>query len=116
MSLLWGYSVIELAVLTFASLSAIAGLFIASLAYRGLRRRRSRQMLYLSLGLIMLFGVSYGISIIGTLLLQLRVLPLPFQDPFRLTVRIVQFGGLISIAYSLHLGRKDNAPSPPTDD
>lgn len=116
MSVLWDYTVIELAVLAFASGSAIVGLFIGFLAYRGLKRRNSRQMLYLSVGLIMLFGVAYGISILGTVLLQFRVLPLPYQNPFRLTVRIVQFGGLILIAYSLYLGRGSDTPSTNLDD
>lgn len=100
----FGYTLVQMATLLLAAGSALVGLFIGSLAYRGLRRHDSRQMLYLSVGMILLFGVAYGVSIVGTLLLQFRVLPLPAQDPFRLSVRLVQFAGLVCIAYSLSLG------------
>lgn len=55
----------------------IVELYIGHLAYRGLRRQDSKQMMVLSIGMILLFGVAYGISVIGTLLLKLRVLLLP---------------------------------------
>lgn len=102
----FGYTTIELTVLLFAGGSAVIGLIIAFLAYRGLRRNESTQMLFLSTGMILLFGIAYGISIIGTVLLQLRILPLPYQDPFRLAVRVTQFAGLLCIAYSMYLGRR----------
>lgn len=106
MTTILGYTLTEFAVVAFASGSALLGLYIGYLAYRGLRRNGSRQMLYLSVGMVLLFGVAYGVSMVGTLLLQFRVLPLPLQDPFRLVVRVVQFGGLACIAYSMYLGRK----------
>lgn len=99
-----GYSAIQLAVLGFAVASAGVGLFIAFLAYRGLRRNDSRQMLLLSVGMVLLFGVAYGVSLVGTVLIQFRAVPLPYQDPFRLGVRVVQFAGLVCIAASLYLG------------
>jgi high-affinity Fe2+/Pb2+ permease len=105
MTTLFGYTAIRLAILVFATGSAVVGLFIGYLAYRGLRRNDSKQMLYLSVGMILLFGVAYGVSILGTVLLQLRVLSLPYQDPFRLVVRMIQFTGLLCLAYSLYLGR-----------
>lgn len=103
---MFGYTFIKFAVLVFASGSAVLGLFIGYLAYRGLRRNDSKQMLYLSVGMILLFGVAYGVSILGTVLLQLRVLSLPYQDPFRLAVRVIQFTGLLCLAYSLYLGQE----------
>ena len=106
MTAIFGYTPIQLAVLAFASASAILGLYIGYQAYRGLRRHDSKQMMILSIGMILLFGVAYGISIIGTLLLEFRVLPLPSQDFFRLGVRVVQFVGLVCIAYSLYIGRE----------
>jgi len=50
----------------------------------------------------MLFGVAYGVLIVGThgvlivgtLLHQFHVLPLPSKDPFRLTAWVVQFASL----------------------
>lgn len=106
MTTLFGYTPIQLAALLFASGSSLLGLFIGYLAYRGLRRNDSTQMRYLSVGMILLFGVAYGVSIVGTMLIQMRVLSLPSQDPFRLAVRVVQFAGLACIAYSLYLGRR----------
>lgn len=106
MTAIFGYTPIQFAVLAFASASAVLGLYIGYLAYRGLRRHDSKQMMVLSIGMILLFGVAYGISIVGTLLLEFRVLPLPAQDFFRLGVRVVQFVGLVCIAYSLYIGRE----------
>lgn len=103
----FGYTGVQVAVLAFAGGSALVGLYIGFLAYRALRRHDSTQMLVLCVGLILLFGVAYGISVVGTVLLQVRVLPLPYQDGFRLAVRMVQFAGLLCIAYSLHMGRGD---------
>lgn len=105
MTSIFGYTPIQLAVFAFASSSAVLGLYIGYLAYRGLRRHESKQMLVLSIGMILLFGMAYGISIVGTLLLEFRILSLPSQDYFRLGVRVVQFAGLVCIAYSLHIGR-----------
>lgn len=99
-----GYTLLQYVVLAFAAASAVLGLFIAVQAFRGLRRHDSRQMLYLGTGMVLLFGVAYGVAIVGGLLIQLRVLALPMQDPFRLAVRVVQFGGLACIAYSLWIG------------
>lgn len=95
---------IELATLALATGSALVGLFIAALALRGLRRHKSRQMLFLSLGMLLLFGAAYLVALVGTALLQLRVLTLPQQNVIRLAVRILQFIGLVAIAYSLVIG------------
>lgn len=99
-----GYTAVQLLALGFAAASALVGLFIGYQAFLGLRRNRSRQMLFLSVGMILLFGVAYGISLAGTLLFQFRVLPLPTQDLFRLAIRAIQFLALVCIAYSLYLG------------
>lgn len=99
----FGYTPVQLVALTFAGASALVGLFIGYQAYRGLQRNRSRQMLYLAVGMILLFGVAYGVSLIGTVLFQFRVLPLPTQDLFRLAIRVIQFVALVCIAYSLYI-------------
>jgi hypothetical protein len=98
-----GFTGVEIAVVVFASGSAILGLYIAALAYGGMRRHGRGSMLYLSIGLFVLTGVTYATAFVGTLAIQLRVLPLPAQDPFRLVVRILQFVGLAFIAYSLYI-------------
>lgn len=97
------FRVIELATLFFAGASALVGLFIAFLALRALRRHRSKQMLMLSVGMILLFGAAYLVALVGTVLIQFRVLTLPQQDYVRLAVRILQFTGIVAIAYSLVL-------------
>jgi len=98
-----GFRLVEVVVASFAFGSALVGLYIAAQAYRALRRHESRQMLCLSIGMILLFGVAYAIGFVGTVLLQLRILSLPAQDLFRLAVRVSQFVGLLAIAYSLSL-------------
>jgi hypothetical protein len=95
------YQLIELLTLGFAGASALVGLFIAFLALRGLRRYRSRQMLFLSVGMLLLFGAAYLVALVGTLLIQIRALRLPQQNYVLLVVRILQFVGLVAIAYSL---------------
>lgn len=99
------YTTVQLAVLAFAAASAVVGLGIAGLAFRALLRNRSRQMCYLGVGMVLLFGVGYGISLAGAVLLELEYLAVGAQDPFRLGVRVVQFAGLCCIAYSLWIGR-----------
>ncbi len=100
---LYGFRLIELVVVAFALGSAVVGLYIGWQAYRGLQRYDSRQMFYLSVGMILVFGVAYAFGFVGTVLLSLEVLPLPTQDYFRLAIRILQFVGLLAIAYSLAL-------------
>lgn len=97
-----GFSLVELAVVVTASLSTVVGLYIGYQAYRGLRRHDSAPMRYLSIGLIILTAVTYSVAFAGTLLLRLEVLPLPYQDFFRLVVRLLQLAGLLFIAYSLY--------------
>lgn len=97
------FRTIELVTLGFAGASALVGLFIAFLAARALRRHRSRQMLLLSGGMILLFGAAYLVATLGTLLIHVRVLTLPQQNYVQLAVRIFQFVGLVAIAYSLVL-------------
>lgn len=100
---LLSFRLIEIATLFFAGASALVGLFIAFLALRALRRHRSKQMLVLSVGMILLFGAAYLVALIGTFLIQMRVLTLPQQNYFQLAVRVLQFAGLVAIAYSLVL-------------
>lgn len=109
MALIYGFTAVEVLATVLSAATALVGLYIASLAYRGLERYRSRAMLYLAVGMILLFGVTYVAAAVGTVLLRLRVLSLPAQDLFRLVIRVLQLGGVASIAYSLHLreGRDD---------
>jgi hypothetical protein len=103
-----GLSVVALAATLAAGGTALVGLFIAYHAYRGLRRNESRPMWFLSVGLVLVFGVTYGIAFVGQGLITARVLPIVYRDAFRLGVRLLQLTGLLSIAYSMHLAA--NAP------
>ncbi len=89
-------------VLAFAAGSVLLGLFIAYQAYRGLRRNRDRRMLYLSVGMVLLFGVAYALAFLTSVVLQFRFVPLAYQDGLRLAVRVAQFAGLALIAYSMY--------------
>ncbi|MFC7073565.1 hypothetical protein ACFQJ7_15820 [Halovenus rubra] len=94
---------IEIVTLAFAGGSAVVGLFITFLAIRALRRHQSRQMLLLSVGMVLLFGAAYLVAMVGTVLIHVRVLTLPQQNYVRLLVRALQFVGLVAIASSLVL-------------
>lgn len=83
--------------------SAVIGLYIGYQAYRGLRRNDEPSMRYLSIGMILLFGVTYVFALGGQGLIAFRVLPISLQNLIRLVVRVIQLVGLGFIAYSLHI-------------
>lgn len=97
------FTTVELLVVALTTLTTIGGLFIAYQAYRGLRRNDSRPMWFLSVGLILLFGVTYFLSAFGQFLVSFRILSLPMQDFVFLLVRLLQFSGIVLIAYSMWL-------------
>lgn len=94
---------VEAVLLVLAGVAVAVGLFISYQAYRGLRRNDSRQMLLLSAGMVLLFGVAYGLAFLTSIALQFRVLPLVYQDGLRVVVRVVQVTGLALIAYSMYI-------------
>jgi len=98
------YKLVELLTLALAAGSAAVGLFIAMLAARGVHRDRSRKMLFLSAGMILLFGAAYLTALVGSLLVQVRVITVVQENYVVLVVRALQFVGLCSIAYSLVIG------------
>ncbi|MGB9954979.1 DUF7521 family protein (plasmid) [Haloferax prahovense] len=86
-----------------ATFSALVGLYIGYQAYRGLRRNDERSMRWLSVGMILLFGVTYTLAVAGQGLVAFRLVPIHFQGVFRLLVRLTQLAGLGCIAYSLRI-------------
>ncbi|WP_335999447.1 DUF7521 family protein [Halorientalis halophila] len=82
--------------------SVLVGGYVGYQAYRGFRRHDSRPMQYLSIGLFLLTAVAFGLSFIGSLLLQQGILPLRFEQPLVILTRFLQFLGVSFIAYSLH--------------
>ena len=105
MTLLDAFTTLELVTMAVAAATAVVGLSIGYQAYRGLRRHDSAPMRYLSMGMVLLFGVTYATAFAGTALLQVGALPLLYQGYFRLVVRLIQLSGLLCIAYSLYLTR-----------
>lgn len=102
---------VEFATVAVAGVTAAIGLYIGYQAYRGLRRNDSAPMRYLSVGLLLLFGVTYVAAFAGNALLRLGPLSLLHQDYFRLVVRLIQLAGVGCIAYSLYLtGKLDRGP------
>ena len=95
---------LELAV---TAVTSLVGLYIGYQAYRGLRRHDSPPMRYLSVGLILLFGVTYVVAFTGNALFRTGTVPLWYQGYFRVAVRLVQLAGVGCIAYSLYLTRTD---------
>ncbi|QCC49461.1 DUF7521 family protein [Halobellus limi] len=86
-----------------ATASALIGLYIGYQAYRGLRRNDERSMRWLSVGMILLFGVTYTLAVTGQGLLAFRIIPIDLQNVVRLLVRVIQLAGLLCIAYSLQI-------------
>ncbi|WP_134671733.1 DUF7521 family protein [Halorussus marinus] len=86
-----------------ATASAVIGLYIGYQAYRGLRRNDERSMRWLSVGMILLFGLTYTLAIAGQGLVAFRIVPIHLQNTVRLLVRLTQLAGLACIAYSLQI-------------
>jgi hypothetical protein len=90
--------------------SALVGLYIGYQAYRGLRRNDEPAMQYLAAGMIVLFGVTYVMAVVGQGLIALHVVTLGAQSAIRLLVRLFQLVGLSLIAYSLHVASRSGVP------
>jgi len=94
---------IEWAILAVSAASTAVGLYIAYQAYRGYRRHRSKPMQYLSLGLVILLGVTFVSAFVGSLLLRSGVVSGDYRSGFTLLVRLLQLLGVVFIAYSLSI-------------
>lgn len=96
------YDVLDWALLAAALGLVVFGLVLGYQAYRGFRRNASRPMQYLSLGLVLLTAVAYSLAFLGTLLLRQGYIPVHYQRPLTLVVRVIQLVGLALITYSLY--------------
>lgn len=94
-----------------ATISAVIGLYIGYHAYRGLRRNDDPSMRYLSVGMILLFGLAYILAVAGQGLIAFRIVSIQYQSVIRLIVRVVQLVGLLSIAYSLRIATTRRTPT-----
>jgi len=68
-------------------------------------------MQYLAAGMILLFGVTYLLAVVGQGLIAFHVVSISLQSVFRLLVRLLQLVGLSLIAYSLRLATGRRVPS-----
>lgn len=98
----YGFRVIELVASAFATGSAAVGLYIGYRSLQSFYRHGDPSMRYLAVGLLLLTAVTYTLTFVGSILLQLRVLSLPQQDYFLTVSHVSQFAGLVCIAYALH--------------
>lgn len=98
----FGVRVIELVASVFAAGSATVGLYIGYQAFRSLRRHSDPSMWYLGIGLILLTAVTYTFTFLGSMLVHLRLLSVTQQDYFSTTAHLLQFTGLLCLAYALH--------------
>jgi hypothetical protein len=85
-----------------AAASTALGLYIGYHGYRGFRRNESVPMKYLSLGLVLLTAVTYGLSFGGSLAFQYGFAPEFLRPAWQLAVRGTQLAGLACIVYSLY--------------
>ena len=99
---LFGFRAIELVAGFFAAGSATIGLYIGYQALKSFYRHRDPSMRFLAVGLILLTVVTYTFTFVGSLLVRLRLLSLPQQDVFWTVAHVLQFAGLVCIAYALH--------------
>ena len=79
----------------FAGATAIAGLAVASLAFRGYRRNDSRPMLYLAVGIVLLTAVPVGADY------ALRGLTPASDAAVLLAVTASHLGGVLAVLYAL---------------
>ncbi|WP_336337778.1 DUF7521 family protein [Haloarcula brevis] len=75
------------------------GLLIAALALVGYRRRRTRSMLALAIGISLLTFVSYLVTLSAVQFLPRMVFPLPGT--------ITELVGLLVLLYAIVLARRD---------
>jgi hypothetical protein len=96
------YTPLDWAVLATSFGLIVLGLVIGVQAYRGFRRNDSRPMQYLSIGLILLTAVPFTLSFAGTLAISVRPELAGFRRHLTIVAKILQFGGLALITYSLY--------------
>lgn len=101
-TLVSGFRLIELVAGAFATGSVLVGLYIGFRATQSFRRHSDPSMRYLAAGLVLLTAVTYSLTFVGSVLLQLRLLTLPQQDYILTLAHLTQFAGLFFIAYALH--------------
>lgn len=85
----------ERVIFVFAAVVAVAGLFVASLAYRGYRRNASHPMLYLAIGIIFLTAVPVSLDY------GLRSVTTATDAEILLAVTLSHLVGVLAVLYAL---------------
>lgn len=93
---------VQVLLLAMAVASTALGLYVGYQAYRGFRRNDSTPMKFLSMGLVLLTAVTYGLSFGGSVAFQYDVAPAVLRPAWQVAVRGAQLGGLACIVYALH--------------
>ena len=95
-----------LALLAVTLVALVLGLFIAFQAYRGYRRNRSRRMLFLAAGLVLLTVAPFALSLVVTFAGQrLGVGSGVYAYWLPVATHLVEIAGLCCILYSLTINR-----------
>ncbi|MFC6953844.1 DUF7521 family protein [Halorubellus litoreus] len=97
-----GLDPLQVLLLAMAAASTALGLYVGYQAYRGFRRNDSTPMKFLSLGLVLLTAVTFGLSFGGSLAFQYDVAPEVLRPAWQVAVRGSQLAGLACIVYALH--------------
>ncbi|WP_224450441.1 DUF7521 family protein [Haloprofundus salilacus] len=79
----------------FAAVTAIAGFFVATLAFRGYQRNASRPMLYLALGIVLLTTVPVSVDY------ALQGVTAATDAEILLAVTATHLAGILAILYAL---------------
>lgn len=93
---------LETVLVAMAAASTVLGLYVGYQGYRGFRRNDSVPMKFLSLGLVLLTAVTYGLSFGGSLAFQYGIAPTALRPAWQVAVRGAQLAGLACIVYSLY--------------
>lgn len=99
---LGGVDPLQVLLVAMAAASTALGLYVGYQGYRGFRRNDSVPMKFLSMGLILLTAVTYGLSFGGSLAFQYDLAPELLRPAWQVAVRGSQLAGLACIVYALY--------------
>ncbi|WP_323676819.1 hypothetical protein [Halorubellus sp. PRR65] len=101
-SVLSGLDPLQVVLLAMALASTALGLYVGYQAYRGFVRNDSTPMKFLSLGLVLLTAVTFGLSFGGSVAFQYDLAPAVLRPAWQVAVRGSQLAGVACIVYALH--------------
>jgi hypothetical protein len=99
---LGGVDPLQALLVAMAAASTALGLYVGYQGYRGFQRNDSVPMKFLSMGLILLTAVTYGLSFGGSVAFQYDLAPELLRPAWQVAVRGSQLAGLACIVYALY--------------